>query len=88
MKEELMNGTPPGSIHACSSSGWIKSEIVTQWFLHFIKHTKPTKEYPVTLVSDGSYLHAKKLEAITLARENHVDIIASHLTTAAKCKLR
>ena len=30
MKEELMNGTPPGSIHACHSSGWIQSEIFTQ----------------------------------------------------------
>jgi len=27
MKEELMNGTPPGSIHACHSSGWLQSEI-------------------------------------------------------------
>jgi hypothetical protein len=23
MKKELMNGTTPGSIHACHSSGWI-----------------------------------------------------------------
>jgi len=44
MKPELMNGTPPGSIHACHSSGWIQSEIFTQWFLQFIKHTKPTKK--------------------------------------------
>jgi len=43
MKHELMNGTPPGSIHACHPSGWIQSEIFTQWFLHFIEHTKPTK---------------------------------------------
>jgi len=27
MKHELMNGTPPGSIHACHPSGRIKSEI-------------------------------------------------------------
>ena len=27
MKRELMNGTPPGSIHACHPSGWIQSEI-------------------------------------------------------------
>jgi len=44
MKPELMHGTPPGSIYACHSSGWIQSEIFTQWFLHFIKHTKPTKK--------------------------------------------
>ena len=43
MKQELTNDTPPGSIHVCHFSGWIQSEIFTQWFLHSIKHTKPTK---------------------------------------------
>ena len=28
-KLELMNGTPPGSIHVCHRSGWIQSEIFT-----------------------------------------------------------
>jgi len=46
IKPELMNGTPPGSNHACHSSGWIQSENFSQLFLHFIKHKKPTK-YPV-----------------------------------------
>jgi len=27
MKQELMNGTPPGSIHACHPSGWMQSKI-------------------------------------------------------------
>jgi hypothetical protein len=40
---KLMNGTPPGSIHACHPLGWIQSEIFSQWLLHFIGHTKPTK---------------------------------------------
>jgi hypothetical protein len=39
IKPELMNDTPPGSIHKCHPSGWTQSEIFTQWFLHFIKHT-------------------------------------------------
>jgi len=43
MKQDLMNGTPPGSIHACHPSAWIESEIFNKWLLHFIKHTKPTK---------------------------------------------
>jgi len=58
------------------SLGWIQSEIFSQWFLHFIKHTKPTKEDPVILVLDGHYSHTRNLEVITLARENHVDIIS------------
>ena len=34
MKQELMNGTQPGSIHACDPSWCIQSEIFPQWFLH------------------------------------------------------
>jgi hypothetical protein len=75
MKQELMNSTPPGSIHACHSSEWIQSEIFSKWFLHFIKDTKPTKEDPLILVLDGHYSHTRNLEVITLAREIHVDII-------------
>ena len=75
MKQELMNGTPPGSIYACHPSVWIQSEKFSQLFLHFIKDTKPTKEDPVVLVLDGHYSHTRNLEVITLARENHVDII-------------
>jgi hypothetical protein len=43
LKQELMNGTPPGKIHTRHSSGWIQSEIFTHRFLRFIKYTKPTK---------------------------------------------
>jgi hypothetical protein len=48
IKPELMNGTPPGSIHARHPSEWTQSEIFSQLFLHFIKHTKPTKEDPLS----------------------------------------
>ena len=43
MKQEQKNGTPPGSIHACHPSEWTQSEIFTQYFLHFTKHTKSLK---------------------------------------------
>jgi len=72
IKQELMNGTPPGSIHACHPSGWIQREIFSQWFLHFITHTKPTKEDPVILVLDGHYSNTRNLEVINLARDNHL----------------
>ena len=75
MKRDPMNGTPLASIQACHPSGWTHSKIFTHWFLHFIKHTKPTKEDPVILVLDGHYSHTRNMEVITLARENHVDII-------------
>jgi hypothetical protein len=43
----------------------IQSEIFSQWFLNFIKHTKPPKEDPVILVLDGHYSHTGNLEVIT-----------------------
>jgi len=75
MKQELMNGTRSGSIHACHPSGWIQSENFSQWFLHFIKHSKPAKEDPVVLLLGGHYSHTRNREVITLARKNHVDIV-------------
>jgi len=57
----------------------------SQCFLHFIKHTKPTKEDPVILVLDRHYSHTRNLEVITLARENHVDIICLPPPAATKC---
>jgi hypothetical protein len=67
MKQELINDTTPGSIHTCHPSGWIQNENFIQWFLHFIKHTNPTKEDPVILELNGHYSHTRNLEAITLA---------------------
>jgi len=78
MKQELMNGTPPKSNHACHPSGWIQSEKFTQCFVYFIKHTKPTKWDAVILVPNGHYSHTTNMEVITLAREYHVDIITPH----------
>ena len=40
-----------------------------------LKYAKPTKENPVILVLYRHYSHTRNLEVITLARENHVDII-------------
>ena len=30
-----MDGAPAGSIAACHPSGWIQTEIFTEWFGHF-----------------------------------------------------
>ena len=66
MKQELMNGTPPGSIHACHPSWWIQSGG------SFHQTYKADKRI---LVLDGQYSQTRNLEVINLARENHVDII-------------
>jgi hypothetical protein len=44
MKQELMNGAPPGSIHACHPSGWIQSEIFFPVFSSFHQTYKADKK--------------------------------------------
>ena len=75
VKKELMNGTSPGSIHACHPSEWIQSAFCFPVVSSFQQTYKAEKEDPVILVLDGHYSHTRNLEVITLARENHVDII-------------
>jgi DDE superfamily endonuclease/helix-turn-helix, Psq domain len=74
--EAFMKNSPPGSIAAFHSSGWIQRDIFTQWFNHFIKRVKPTKDDPVLLIMDGHYSHTHNLELIDLARENYVTLLS------------
>ena len=75
MKDELMNGAPPGSVYACHKSGWMQTEIFVQWFRHFLKHTHPIAGDPVLLILDGHSTHTKSIALIELASTNHVSII-------------
>jgi hypothetical protein len=43
-KQELSEGTPPGTKFACTESGWITSEVDVQWLKHFIATVKPSKD--------------------------------------------
>ncbi|XP_072384637.1 uncharacterized protein [Diabrotica undecimpunctata] len=75
MKVELQAGAPPGSIFACSDSGWINSELFLIWFQHFLQQTKPSEDDPILLILDGHSSHTKNIEVINLAGEKHVHII-------------
>ena len=75
MRQELMNAHRWINLRVPSLGVDTERDFFPQWFLHFIKHTKPTKEDSVILVSDRHYSHTRNLEVITSARENHVDII-------------
>ena len=37
MNPDLKDDAPNGSIFACHKSGWMQSEIFTQWFEHFVR---------------------------------------------------
>lgn len=72
----LMKGAPPGAIGKVHPSGWIQSNLFTEWFRHFIDKTNPSAESPILLIFDGHYSHTRNIEIIELARVNHVTIIS------------
>ena len=74
-KAELIDGAPPGTIHACHPSGWMQLSLFTVWFKHFLDYAKPTADKPVLLTLDGHCTHTKNLEVINLAREKYVEIL-------------
>lgn len=75
MKPELQDGAPPGSIFKCHESGWMQTDIFSDWFSHFLHHTKPTQDDPVLLILDGHTTHTQNLVAIEMAREHHVTLL-------------
>lgn len=75
MTETLMRGAPLGTLGRCHPSGWVQTNLFSDWFKHFIKYTKPSEESPVLLLLDGHYSHTRNIEIIDLARENHITIV-------------
>jgi len=48
MKAELLESAPPGSVAACHKAGWIQKQSFMQWFKHFVRFVKLSKNDPVT----------------------------------------
>ncbi|CAG4969864.1 unnamed protein product [Parnassius apollo] len=76
MSKQLMRGKLPYAVGVAHPSGWIQMQIFTDWFKHFIKHTKPTPESKVLLILDGHYSHTRNIDVIDIARENNVEIVS------------
>ncbi|CAH1985423.1 unnamed protein product [Acanthoscelides obtectus] len=75
MTQILMKGCPPGSIGRAHPSGWVQSNIFTDWFAHFIEKVCPTENSPVLLILDGHYSHVRNPDLIDMARKSFVTII-------------
>ncbi|CAH1963651.1 unnamed protein product [Acanthoscelides obtectus] len=73
--EQLKKGAPPGTIFRFHPSGWIQSNLFTDWFNQFIDFTQPSENNPVLLILDGHYSHTRNLDVILKAREKHVTIL-------------
>lgn len=75
MNERLLDGAPNGSQAWCSESGWITNITFNNWLQIFIDKTRPTADRPVLLILDNHTTH-QNLEALNLARKNHVIMVS------------
>ena len=74
MNDQLMKGSPPGSIGMCTSSGWTDSEIFIKWLQHFVSVTRCSPDFPALIILDGHHSH-KTLQAIDFAREHGITLL-------------
>ncbi|KAF2902170.1 hypothetical protein ILUMI_04015 [Ignelater luminosus] len=83
MKQELMDGVPPGALSACHQSSWMQGKIFVKQIRHFTDHVKPTAEDLVLLFLDGHVSHTKNFEVISLTKEYHV-VLNTMLSTTLR----
>ena len=72
MSEALKKDAVPGTLFACSKSGWINQELYLEWFRFFISIIPATRL--VLLIQDGHSSHIS-LEVIRLAQENDIHLL-------------
>ncbi|XP_033225515.1 uncharacterized protein LOC117178270 [Belonocnema kinseyi] len=75
MNPQLMRGAPAGAIGAVHPSGWIQTNLFTQWFKHMINTLQPSAESPLLVVMDGHNSHTRNVDVIELALKHHVVIL-------------
>lgn len=82
-KDFMLSGAPTGSIGGANSSGWSNETLFLQFFEHFIKFAKPSKDNPAILLMDNHESHIT-VPIINLARQNGVTLMTFHPHTSHK----
>lgn len=83
-KNELSDDLPAESLVGYPPSGWITSQLFTQWFAHFVKIINSSKENPALLIFDGHFSHTRNLDVIDIARTNNVALVSLPPHTSGK----
>lgn len=73
-KDHMLKGAPLGTIGAANPSGWSSPEKFLMFLNHFMKHAKPTPEFPVILLMDNHETHIS-VEAIDICKKNNTFIL-------------
>ena len=75
MKDNFLNGAPPGAKGCANSSGYMNSEIfVSEYLPFFIESTRCTPEKPVLLILDNHSSHIS-LEAVSLCKAKGIVLL-------------
>ena len=75
VNEQYLENKPEGSWAVWRKSGWMGTDIFTQWFKKFIEFSRASVSNQVLLLLDGHHTHVKNLEVAELGRENGVIIL-------------
>nr|CAH7712938.1 unnamed protein product [Callosobruchus chinensis] len=75
MSPALQRNGPIGALYACSTNGWINSELFVEWLKHFEKNVNPTETNPVLLILDNHSSHIS-LEAYRLCRSQFIHMVS------------
>ncbi|GBP23687.1 hypothetical protein EVAR_80304_1 [Eumeta japonica] len=82
-KHFMLVAAPDGTIGGANPSGWSNEALFLQFFKHFIRYVKPSKDYPTILLLDNHESHIQ-IPVIELARENSVILVTFHPHTSHK----
>jgi len=61
------------SISAWRPSGCVQTDMLTKWFVRFVRVVKPSADDPV--IVDGHYSHTRNIDVVVTAREHSVVIV-------------
>lgn len=61
MKDELLEGVPPGTWAVPHPSGWMQMDIFFVWFKKFVEFSRVGKNNPVLLLLGGHATHVKNI---------------------------
>lgn len=83
--ERLLKGAPPGTIGACSPSGWINSDLFVLWLKHFIKSCNARENPKTVLLLDNHESHIS-LDAFELCRSKGIILVSFAPHTLHRCQ--
>lgn len=72
IKFEFLIRASLGAVVQCDISDYVRTDIFTRLFKHFLKLKKSRASVPVPLVLDWHYLHTKNVELKVLAKKSHL----------------